>query len=421
MEYQKIANLIDDTSNQPSKFRTKNWVEINDESRGTYNVNSQIKFKTTMLKSILCDYTDAYILVKGTITITGAGADAAAGQADERDKGVAFKNCAPFTNCVSEINNIQVANAKDIDIVMSMHNLIEYSDNYAKTTGSLWQYFRYEPDDDIENSESFKSKIKITGKSPDNGNEKNVEIMVPLKYLSNFWRTLEMPLINCEVNLILTRSSTCVITDSNGAGTFKITDTKLYVPVVTLSIQENAKFLQQLKSGFKRVINWNKHLSKPKLLAQNQNLNHLVEPSFQGVNRLFVLAFENDDDRTSHSGYYLPNVKIKVYNIMINGENFFDQPIKNNKITYKNRKIATGQGDDYTTGCLLDYPYFMDTYKMIVVDLSKQQALDADPKAIQQINFTANLDRAGNTRVYFILEEAKEPILEFSQGAVKVF
>ena len=108
MEYQKIANLIDDTSNQPSKFRTKNWVEINDESRGTYNVNSQIKFKTTMLKSSLCDYSDTYILVKGTITITGEGADAAARQADAIDKGVAFKNCAPFTNCISEINNTQV-------------------------------------------------------------------------------------------------------------------------------------------------------------------------------------------------------------------------------------------------------------------------------------------------------------------------
>ena len=107
MEYQKIANLIDDASNQPSKFRTKNWVEINDESRGTYNVNSQIKFKTTMLKSSLCDCIDAYILVKGKITITGAGADAAARQTDERDKGVAFKNCAPFTNCISEINNTQ--------------------------------------------------------------------------------------------------------------------------------------------------------------------------------------------------------------------------------------------------------------------------------------------------------------------------
>ena len=120
MEYQKVANLIGDTSNQPSKFRTKNLVEINDESRGTYNVNSQIKFKTTMLKS------DAYILVKGTITITGAGADAAARQADERDKVMAFKNCAPFTNSVSEINNTQVDNAKDINIVMPMYNLIEY-------------------------------------------------------------------------------------------------------------------------------------------------------------------------------------------------------------------------------------------------------------------------------------------------------
>ena len=155
MEYQKIANLINDTSNQPSKFRTKNWVEINDESRGTYNANSQIKFKTTMLKSSLCDYSDTYILVKRTKTIAGAGADAAARKADERDKDVAFKNCAPFTNCISEINNAQVDNAKDIDIVMPMYNLIEYSDNYAKTTGSLWQYFRDEPDDNLANSESF--------------------------------------------------------------------------------------------------------------------------------------------------------------------------------------------------------------------------------------------------------------------------
>ena len=175
----------------------------------------------------------------------------------------------------------------------------------------------------------------------------------------------------------MTWSSTCVIVSTNvvnQVATFEITDTKLYVPVVTLSTQENAKLLQQLKSGFKRVINCNKYLSKPELLlAQNPNLNHLVEPSFQGVNRLFVLAFSNDNHRISTKRYYLPNVEIKDYNIMINRENFFDQPIKN-KVTYENiRKIATGQGDDYTTGCLLDYPYFMDTYKMIAVDLSKQQ------------------------------------------------
>ena len=225
---------------------------------------------------------------------------------------------------------------------MPIYNLIEYSDNYAKTSGSLWQYFRVEPDNHLEDSESFKSKIKITGKTPNNNNEKDVEITVPVKYLSNFWRTLEMPLINCGVKLDLTWSSTCVITNSTGAGRFAITDTKLYVPVATLSTHENTKLLQQLKSGFKRVINWNKYSSQLELLRRNPNLNHLVEPSFQGVNRLFVLAFKGDYHRKSHSGYYLPNVEIKDYNIVINGEDFFDQPIKNNKVTYENiRKIAT--------------------------------------------------------------------------------
>ena len=209
-----------------------------------------------------------------------------------------------------------------------------------------------------------------------------------------------MTLINCEVNLILTWSSTCVVTNSTGAGTFEISDTKLYVPAVTLSTQDNSKLLQQLKPGFKRLISWNKYLSKPELIRRNPNLNRLVEPSFQGVNRLFVLAFENDTQRTSHSGYYLPNTETKNYNVMINGGNFFDQPVKGNKVTYENiREIATGKGDDYTTGCLLDYPYFKDSYKMIAIDFREQQASDADPRAIQQISFTANLDRAGNTRI----------------------
>ena len=209
----------------------------------------------------------------------------------------------------------------------------------------------------------------MTGQTGDDGT-KNVEIMVPLKHLSNFCRPLEMSLINCEINLILTWLANCVIVSS--------------------------------------------YLSKPELLAQNPNLNHLVEPTFQGVNRLFVLAFENDTQRTSAKRYYLPNVELKDYNVMIDGKNLFDQPIKDNKVTYENiRKIDTGQGDDYTTGCLLDYPYFKDSYKMIAVDLSKQQILNANPRANQQTNFTANLDRAGNTRIYFILDEAKETKLDF--------
>ena len=310
MEYQKMANLIDDyASNQTSKFRTRNWVEINDESRGAYNVNSQIKFKTTMLKSSLCDYSDAYILVKETIIVNNTAAQGAA--ANNINKKVIFKNCAPFTNCISEINNTQKDNAKDIDIVMPIYNLIEYSENYAKTTGSLWQYCKDIPARnaggeitdfiDGNTTDSFNFKVKITGQTGNNGTN-GVEIMVPLKHLSNFWRTLEVPLITCKVNLILTWSSTCVLIATNVQNqnaTFAITDTKLYVPVVTLSTQENTKFFQQLKSGFRRVINWNKYLSKPEFLTQNPNLNHLVEPSFQGVNRLFVLAFENDDDRTN--------------------------------------------------------------------------------------------------------------------------
>ena len=138
-----------------------------------------------MLKPDLCNY--AYAYIKGTITIAGARDDAAARQLDERNKGVIFKNCAPFTKCISRINNADIDNAQDIDIVMPMYNLIEYSDNYSKTSGSLWQYYKDDPNDSMEQSESFKSKIKITGKTPPNGNTKDVEIMVPLKYLSNFW------------------------------------------------------------------------------------------------------------------------------------------------------------------------------------------------------------------------------------------
>ena len=191
-----------------------------------------------------------------------------------------------------------------------MYNLIEYRDNYSKTSRSLWQYYRDEPNDNLAYSESFKSKIKITEKTPAAGNEKDVGKMVSLNYLSNFWRTLEMPIINCEVNLTLTWTSTCAITNSTGAGTFEITDAKLYVPVVTLSIQDNSKLLQLLKSEFKRVISWHKYLSKDELFRRNPNLNHLVAQSFQRLNILLVLAFENNTQRTLHSGFCFPNIEI---------------------------------------------------------------------------------------------------------------
>ena len=289
-----------------------------------------------MLRSSLCGYGDAYILLSSTITVPPvAGAN--------NRKNIVIKNCPPFTNCISEVNNIQIDNAKDIDvnIVMSMYNLIEYSDNYSKTTGSLWNDHRDEPFVDINgaiadfpadnnNSASFKFKTKIAGRRESDGT-KNVKIRTPLKYFSNFLRTLEMPLTNCKINLILTWSNRCFIIDNPIAGqepTSTKTDTKLYTPLVTLSTQDNATLLEQLKSGFKRTINWNKYEPRVTVEQQKQYLDFLINPSFQGVNSCFVLSFQNNGGRKSFTRYYLPLVEVKNYNVVIDGRNFFDQPVK---------------------------------------------------------------------------------------------
>ena len=173
---------------------------------------------------------------------------------------------------------------------------------------------------------------------------------MPLKYLGNIWRTLEVPLINCEINLILSLSEDCVISFATGEIKLKVTDTKLYVPVLSLSTQDIAKLLKKLKSSFKRTINWNKYQAKVSTEGQNQYLNFLIDPSFQGVNRLFELSFENEGNRKVYTGYYLPKVEIKDYNVMIDGKGFFDQPVKSDVRTcYNICKISIGQGDDYAT------------------------------------------------------------------------
>ena len=216
-----------------------------------------------MLKSSLCIYSDAYIVVKRIITITGekveedSGERQGARKADKRDKAALFKNCAPFNNRIR-------------DVLMPMYDLIVHGDNYLKASGSLWQYYIDESDTTIKNSQLLKSKFRITGKKPAAGKTKDVMIALLLNYLSNFWRTLEIPLINCEINLIVTWSANYVINNSTDAGTFAIMDAKPYVTVVTLSTQDDAKLLQQLKPGFKITINWNKFQSKLTTQSQNQ-------------------------------------------------------------------------------------------------------------------------------------------------------
>ena len=217
---------------------------------------------------------------------------------------------------------------------------------------------------------SFKCKSSfITGRN-------GVKIVAPLKYLSNFWRSLETPLINGKVELSLKWYENCILSSAGTAATFTITDTKLYVPVVTLKIEDDAKLSELLSNGFKRSVYWNKYKSIFKDYAANSNIRERLDVSFQGVDKLFVLAYAHGDNVTnenSYRKYFLPRLKIKNYNIEIDGRNFYDQPINDSIKQYDEiRKISTGQGDDYTTGCLLDFAYFEKNYRLIAADLSKQ-------------------------------------------------
>ena len=271
---------------------------------------------------------------------------------------VAFKNCAPFTRCVTHINDEHVETAENLDIIMTMYNLIEYSDNYVDSSGSLYQFKRHEsPMNDaanpnnvaLDNSTSFKYKTSLLGRATDaDGNDrslKNTKIVVPLKYLSNFFRSLEMPLINCKIHIELNWNNNCVmyVADTYAGGdnvnnretTFKITSTKLYVPVVTLSAKDIVNLTKKLHEKFKRSVYWNEYKSKIETKeADASNLKYFpLDASFQGVNRLFVLAFDNTNngdnkvERDSHRKYFIPRVDITNYNVLIDGRNFYDQPI----------------------------------------------------------------------------------------------
>ena len=372
MEYDKMNNLLlseDNESEKLSKFVTREYVRVNSLSN-TYNENKSIRFKTPMLRSNLCDYSDAYILVKGTITVTAPGVNNDANNIrDKRNRPLTLKNNAPFVSCITRINGELIEDADDLDIVMSMYNLLEYSKNYRKTIGSLYNYYRDELSDyaddnnfdniKVVNSNTFKYKNKIIGNTYDvdagaqgydvnkNGTQE-VELAIPLKYLGNFWRALNIPLISCEVSLELKWEKNCVITsleqrdieggnrdnDPTGA-TLAINDCTLYVPAVTLSKDDEIKLLTNLKSGFKREIIWYRYRSQISTEAVNNNLNILIDPTFTNVNRLFVLAYQNAYDRQSFSQLYLRNVMVRDYNVIIDKLAFFDLPIKTEKEAYE--------------------------------------------------------------------------------------
>ena len=308
---QKIINLLDKIDTDSKDFATKKWYIINDENNTNYGVNKDtgadnpdtIMYDTRVLTPNLCDYAEAYILVDGTIR-------AAAADANTR---LALKNCAPFTKCNLEINDEHVDTAENLDITMPMYNLIEYSENYQNSSATLYQYKRDEPPEDnaiadltANNSSSFKYKVSLLGNPvvANNIARINVKVVAPLKDLSNFFRSLEMPLINCKIKLNLIWKKECVLSTGNGDAVFIINDTKLYVPVVTLSKEDNKDFIEQKDKGFQRSIYWNEY--KTKEINEDADANVFkyinLDPSFQGVNRLFVMAYNRANGQPTRNG-----------------------------------------------------------------------------------------------------------------------
>ena len=247
--------------------------------------------------------------MKGIITVTEPNNA-------KRNKSVAFENNAPFINCISKIKGVQTDNAEDLDIVMTIYNLLEYSKNYRKTTGSLWNYYRDKPSDPLSsNSESCKYKSSFTGNTynlagdadydADKVGKNETEIVIPLKHLSIFWRTLNMSLINSKNCVLADMTENNRATKNNndppeivaptGSG-FQIKKRILYVPVVTLSTENDKKLLEQLKSEFKRTVKWNKYISQITIQSNNNNFYYLIDRTLTKVNRLFVLSFERVEE-----------------------------------------------------------------------------------------------------------------------------
>ena len=295
---------------------------------------------------------------------------------------------------------------------MSVYNLID----------SLWKFKRDELNaNDIntaltdDNVSSFKYQVSIIGNTVGdrtNCKKDDLKLAVPLKYFSNFWSSLEMPLINCKIQLSLIWYTNCVTIVGNGnAATFTITDTKHYVQIVTLKIEENKKLSKLLNEGFKRSVYWNHYKIFLRDYCENHNIRERLDASFQGVSKLFVLAYQRGDNYANEDAfneYFLPKIKIEKYNVEIDGRNFYDQAINDSiKQHDEVRKISTGQGDDYATGYLLDFAYFEKNYRLIAIDLSKQKALDPDPKEIQQIIFTGQAPN-NTIRIYTFLNNQKK-------------
>ena len=414
MESQKIIKLLDHKDEDDPRFETRKRYIVNDHNNGNYSqgddVRSIVKFDAEIVRPFLCDYADAYILVTGNIEVQNCN-DATR---------VAVKNCHPFTRVSFKLNNEQVDTADNLDLTMNLYSILEYSDNYADTTGSLYQYKRPEPRDNNGNVgnlgtalSSFKYQSGLIQKqlpTPNSENVpantdpnfanahriwKNIKIVVSLKYISNFFRILELSLINAKLYMELNWTKYSVLCNQDQNSIFQITKCELYIHILTLNTKNNYNLSELLSKGFERTAASNEYKSKIERVTIPQNDNMFkrttLDVSFQGVNKLFAADDEtNDIERNANTEesrrrYYLPRVEIKAFNILIDERNFYDQNVNSSIVRYNELlKMTPGRSEDYSTGHLLDYDYY-------IKDLSHQAVLDSDPKTNQQIEFVYKL------------------------------
>ena len=414
MESQNIINLLDPKDEDDPRFETRKWYIVNGHNNENYSqgddVRSIVKFDTEIVRPFLCDYSDAYILVTGNIKVRN-GNDATR---------VAIKNCHPFTRGTFKLNNKKVDIADNLDLTMNLYNMLEYSDNYTNTsilyyTSITIPIKRPEPRDangnvvDLATTlSSFKYQSRLVQKqltTPNSENVlantdpnfatahriwKNIKIVVPLKYISNFLRNLELPLINTKLYMELNWTKFSVLCNQDHNSIFQITKSKLYIPIGTLNTENNNTLSELLSKGFERNVVWNEYTSKIERVIIPQNYNMFrrttLDVSFQGVSKLFAAAYEtgdiqrNTNHQHSRRRYYLPRAEIKDYNVLIDGRNFYDQNVNSSIVRYNELlKMTTGRSEDYSTGCLLDYDYYLKDFNIVGIDLSHQAVLDSDP------------------------------------------
>ena len=339
------------------------------------------------MRNDLCDFNDAYIVGPGKITATNPGNDN-----HVYNRKVALKNYALFFNCVLKINNQLIEDAQDLDVVMPMYNLLYYSKNFRKTTGSFWNYYPDMPNSGYNDNNNERTRIFYLIKNSENFNYKT-------KLVGNLGDNL--PVVN---NLVKAEKIVKL--------KFNITDCKLYVPIVTLQTEYQKQLYEELKTGITIDFTWSKYRSQVIYQTATNNLNYLIDPTYKNVNKLFILAFEKEEDKKSFSEYYTRTIEIKDYNVILDGTKpFYEIPIKNKEETYKAITELIRDGI-FRTGNEFSYEYFCTHYKVISIDLNRQKSEFEN----QQINFIGKLQQ--DATIFFIIEEKHTTGLEFLQNSL---